>query len=182
VKTVLLMRHATAGEGKHSQRDFDRELTSEGYETATQTGHLLKRMGIPIDVVIASAAARTRQTAEAVREIVCPDARFELLDSLYHAPAETYAHAARRLTLEEESTVLIVGHNPGIADLICRWSDESLSVSTATVAIFESPVDVWKRFRRSHGDSISLTCLIQDARIVRSNESFSESMDRGIKD
>jgi phosphohistidine phosphatase SixA len=112
-----------------------------------------------------------------VREIVCPEARLELLDSLYHAPAETYAHAARRLTLDTESTVLIVGHNPGIADLMCRWSDESLSVSTATVAIFESSVEVWTRFRKSHGDSLSLTCLIQDARIVRSTETFSEKGD-----
>jgi phosphohistidine phosphatase len=173
VKTVLLMRHAMAGEGLHSQRDFDRELTSEGLETATQTGHLLKRMGVRIDVVLASAAVRTQQTADAVREIVCPNARFELLDSLYHAPAETYAHAVRRLTLETESTILIVGHNPGIGDLIYRWADESLSVSTATVAIFESTVDAWTRFRKSHGDALSLSCLIQDAQIVRSTESFS---------
>jgi phosphohistidine phosphatase len=175
VKTVLLMRHAMAGEGLPSQRDFDRELTSEGQATATQTGHLLKRLGVRIDVVLASAAARTRQTADAVREIVCPEARLELLDSLYHAPAESYAHAARRLTLETDSTVLIVGHNPGIADLICRWSDESLSVPTATVAIFESNADVWTRLRKSHGDSLSLSCLIQDARIVRSTEAFSET-------
>jgi phosphohistidine phosphatase len=182
VKTVLLMRHAKAGEGLHSQRDFDRELTSEGHETAAETAHLLKRLGVRIDVVLASAAARTRQTADAVREIACPEARLELMDSLYHAPAESYAHAARRLTLETDSTVLIVGHNPGIADLICRWSDESLSVSTATVAIFESPADVWTRFRRSHGDSLSLSCLIQNARIVRSTPSFSETGDPRTRD
>ena len=137
------MRHSKAGEGKPSQSDFERSLTHKGTEMARQTGICLRSQGLRIDRVIASSAVRTRETAEIVSSEVCPGVPIVLLESLYLAPADAFAQSVRDQSFDDDSCVLVVGHNPGIAELMCGWSEQSLEVPTSTVAIFRSSATDW---------------------------------------
>ena len=147
LKTILLMRHAEAGHSHPTKRDFDRTLTDDGCQTAQQTGACLKLLGISVDRIIASSAMRTRQTAQFVASEVCPEAPRVFLDELYNATADAFASCIPGESSIEESSVLVVGHNPGIAGLMCHWAEQSLSVPPATLAIYQLQSTDWTGIR-----------------------------------
>jgi phosphohistidine phosphatase len=107
---LILMRHAKAEKRSKSGEDFDRALTDTGREDAAIMGRVLEREGLVPDVVIVSAAKRTRETAEAAFPALKADVRRDL----YNAPALALLEAAEAA----EGTVLVVGHNPGVHELV----------------------------------------------------------------
>jgi len=172
VKTILLMRHSKAGEGSSSQTDFERSLTDKGMEKARRTGSCLKSIGIRIDRIVASSAIRTKQTAEIVAAEACPSVPINLLDELYLAPADAFARSVREQPCDDESCVLVVGHNPGIASLMCQWSHEDLAVPTSTLALFFSAAVDWKSVRSGTAAAPSLQCVIHKGQVVWQEPSF----------
>jgi len=163
------MRHAkAAGENPH-ESDFERCLTEDGIRSASETAATLLSHGFRIDRIITSSAQRTQQTADLVAAGMQLTAPRLNLDKLYLAPAKKFEKVICDCPLEAESSVLVVGHNPGIARLICDWADQSLSVPPATVAVFESPADTWDDVRRTKVHVPKLVCLLQDGRVVWPN-------------
>ena len=166
MKTVLLMRHAKAESGLSGQGDFDRALTEDGRRVALQTGRLLAELGVHLDRVIASAAVRTSETAQLVASLVSPSAGIVLLQELYNAPAFSVERALKNQLVDEESSLLIVGHNPGIAGVMCRWCGESLSVPPATLTIFRSSTDDWNSVGSESRSRMALSGIIQGGELV----------------
>lgn len=160
------MRHAKAASEKPHESDFERCLTEDGIRTACETAATLLSHGIRIDRIISSAAERTRQTADLMAAGMQLTAARTDLDELYLAPAKKFEKAICDCPLEDESSVLIVGHNPGMARLICDWADQSLSVPTATVAVFESSADTWHNVRRTKVHIPKLVCLLQHGKVA----------------
>jgi len=172
VKTVLLMRHAEAAEAVSGQSDFDRCLTAGGISMAWQTGLLLGARGLRPQRILASAAVRTTQTAFLVRQATAglavpavpavpefgPGVPVQLQAGLYGASAEAFGDAARYESAPDESCVLVVGHNPGMAMLMCCWSCSAFSVPPATLAVFQFAVNDWLAAGRSgcHGELVLL--------------------------
>ncbi len=165
MKTIILMRHAKA-EQDSEKSDFERELTDDGIRVARETGTALLDIGLSIDRIIASSSTRTRQTANLVAEVMQSAPKRQDLDELYLAPPKQIKDALRGQETNDESSVLIVGHNPGIASVICRWADESLAVSPGTVAVFESSADTWDNVRRKAGHAPALVFLLRDGKVV----------------
>ena len=159
------MRHAEAAAEEPHQTDFQRCLTADGIRIASETGAALLTEGFRIDRVIASAAERTRQTADLVTTAMHSTAARLDLEELYCAPAKRFEATLCERTFDDETSVLVVGHNPGTASLICRWADRSLSVSPATVAVFESAADTWQNVRQTRIYKPKLVCLLQDGKI-----------------
>ena len=60
------MRHAKAESGVPGQRDFDRSLSARGRDDAARMGRLLAKLRSVPDAIVASPAARAKETAEAV--------------------------------------------------------------------------------------------------------------------
>ncbi len=189
MKTVLLMRHAEAAEAERGQSDIDRPLTAAGVAMAWQTGLLLQQLGVMPQRIVASSALRTTQTAVLVRESVVghspPDfsaadpvvdiqRRFgsgipvQLQRGLYGAAADVFADAARYEASPDEDRILVVGHNPGMAMLMCCWSCSAFSVPPATLAVFQFSVDDWLEAGRS-GCRGELRLLIRNGQIDRSH-------------
>ena len=165
MKTIVLMRHAKA-EQDSEKSDFERELTADGIRVAGETGTAFRSIGLSIDRIIASSSARTRQTANLVAEAMQSGAERQDLDELYLARPKQIKDAIRGQETDDETSVLIVGHNPGIASVICRWADESLAVPPATVAVFESTADTWADVRRKAGHAPALVFLLRDGKVV----------------
>ncbi|MFM7920938.1 MAG: SixA phosphatase family protein [Planctomycetaceae bacterium] len=178
MKTVLLMRHAEAAEAVSGQSDFDRCLTAAGISMAWQTGLLLGARGLRPQRILASAAVRTTQTAFLVRQATAglavpavsavpefgPGVPVQLQAGLYGASAEAFGDAARYESAPDESCVLVVGHNPGMAMLMCCWSCSAFSVPPATLAIFQFAVDDWLAAGRS-GCQGELVLLIRNGQV-----------------
>ena len=165
MKTILLMRHAEAGEATQGLTDFDRCLTVEGTEIAQKTGGLLAQLRITIDRVICSSAVRTHETARLVASVVCAAAPVATRDQLYNASGDSFAEAIAQDMFDDESSVLIVGHNPGIASLMCQWAEKRLSVPPATLTIFQFAKSDWSECIRRQLSKPKLTCVIHDGEV-----------------
>ena len=155
MKTILLMRHSHAMADNPAWSDHERPLSRSGQELAQTTAELLKEYRP--DRILCSSARRTQQTSQIVAETLDSGVVPESHSSLYLAPADAYLMVARELLSSHNETVLFVGHNPGIASLMCDWATDSLSVPPATVAIFQASVADWSTLN-STTDSIPRLC------------------------
>lgn len=109
MKTLILMRHAKSDWGDLRLSDHARPLNKRGRRSATALGQWLRAQGLAPDQILCSSATRAQETCARLALPGAPD----LLDSLYMAEPEQMLTELRRAT---GATVLVIGHNPGIAD------------------------------------------------------------------
>lgn len=120
-KTLVLMRHAKAEEG-HGKADHDRELADRGRRDARAAGAWLHAEGLVPDLVICSTAQRTRQTWEEACRGGAQTEFVEFRRSVYLGGSEQTLETVREDAGEVE-TVLVVGHNPTMAQLTSLLTD-----------------------------------------------------------
>ncbi len=109
---LLLLRHAKARWAAPGQRDFDRALDSSGIEDARRLGAHLRRNGVKIARIAASAATRSRQTVEAM---ALDGTSTTYLRDLYEATPAQALDIIRQQA--DGDSLLIVGHNPVMEEL-----------------------------------------------------------------
>ena len=106
-------------------------------------GELVREYGLIPDVVISSDAVRARLTAEAVVEAARYGGEMLLDQRLYMAsPADILA--LLRTVRERAETVMIVGHNPGLEELVVQLTGERQDLPTAALAQIVLPIDQWR--------------------------------------
>jgi phosphohistidine phosphatase len=141
MRTLVLLRHAKA---QHPDvgSDFDRRLTTRGEADATAAGAWLAAEGIRPELVLCSAAARTRETWAAVaRSLPKPEVRFE--QSLYEG-GRTEVFDLLRTVPDSVHTVLVVGHNPTMSEVSLmlipddQWDGQQLELKTSGLAVHET--------------------------------------------
>ncbi|SFI45805.1 SixA phosphatase family protein [Jannaschia pohangensis] len=107
---LILLRHTKSDWTDPAQEDHDRPLNARGRAAAASMGDWLRsRRHLP-DLVLCSDATRTQETLE---NLFLPDAEVQMRPDLYLAEAAAILTLARAQTV---GCVLIVGHNPGIAE------------------------------------------------------------------
>jgi phosphohistidine phosphatase len=116
MKTLTLLRHAKSGWDDPVQRDFDRPLNAKGARAAATMGEHLRALGIGFDRVIASPAARVIETVEHLARGYGRAIEAEWDRRLYLASAPMLLDLIHALP-EDVDRVLIIGHNPGLAEL-----------------------------------------------------------------
>ncbi|MEP4195604.1 MAG: histidine phosphatase family protein [Aliishimia sp.] len=108
-RTLILMRHAKSGWDNPELDDYERPLNERGQISARRMGHWLRTRGHVPEVAVSSSSQRTRETFAGLGF----DCEVAFSVQLYHARAHTMLAA---LTVLTAKTVLMIGHNPGIAD------------------------------------------------------------------
>jgi phosphohistidine phosphatase len=152
MKTLGLYRHAKSDWNDARARDFDRPLNARGRKGAVAMARHMQAMGFEWDRVIASPAVRVAETIEmgtAELGITIPvnwDRR------IYLASSATLLDLIREIE-GDPASVLMVGHNPGLEDLIFDLVPDDGSsplrdlveekFPTATLAILEIDVATW---------------------------------------
>lgn len=150
-RTLIIMRHAEADWGLD---DFNRPLTRRGHEQAQQAGSWLLQQGFVPDMVVCSAALRTRQTTTWVSEALGEKAPTASLDErLYNAPSSQLLTTINRTPASVQS-FMVVAHLPGVQDLALQLAsptseyealmDASYGYAPSSLAVFEVPED-WER-------------------------------------
>jgi phosphohistidine phosphatase len=166
MKTIILMRHAQASHSSDSERDFDRQLTAEGRNVATRTAVALNHAGIRLDRIVCSAAVRTCQTADIVASVAEFFGPTDALEELYLAESFQIAASAAQQCASDDQTLLIVGHNPGVAALIGRLSETVYPVPPSTAAVFEVQIVDWSEFYDDSKHPCSLQKMIRDGETI----------------
>ena len=116
MRRLLLLRHAKADRSQPGGRDQDRVLAERGRSDAGALGAYLARHGSIPGRALVSTAARTRETWALLSAAFgcAPPAAFD--DRLYEATPLTILQAVRE-TAPEAATLLVIGHNPGMAEV-----------------------------------------------------------------
>lgn len=124
MRTLILFRHAKAVRHHEAPSDKARELTGRGRRDAASAGAAMEDAGLKPGLALISTSARTRETAEHGLQGFKLESRFE--EALYHASVGGIWDA---FNASEAESVVIVGHNPGlgelVADLIAQAHDGS---------------------------------------------------------
>lgn len=115
---MLIARHAHADWPSWQGPDFDRPLTPRGERDARRAGAAMRAAGHRPVQVLASAALRTRQTAQLIAgELALPADALRFEDSLYNASAAVLEAQLRAAAAASAGMLLLVAHNPGISQL-----------------------------------------------------------------
>jgi phosphohistidine phosphatase len=130
---LVLVRHAKSSWDDPTLTDHDRPLARRGRKAlARMRAHLEERRVRP-DVVLCSSARRTRDTLDGIRDGLGGQPRIEVEDGLYGAGADQILARLARLD-DKTATAMVIGHNPGIADLVDLLGPGDQDVPTGAIA------------------------------------------------
>lgn len=144
MKTLLILRHAKSSWKHPGLADHDRPLNKRGRRDALRVGRLLRGKSLTPGLILSSTAKRARETAEAVAEESGYEGEIEFKPEFYAAGPEAYLRALRALSDDYESA-MIVGHNPGLEELLETLTGESETLPTATLAQVKLPLERWRQ-------------------------------------
>jgi phosphohistidine phosphatase len=143
MKTLLVLRHAKSSWSDPALDDHERPLNKRGRRDGPRMGQLVREYGLIPDVVISSDAVRARLTAEAVVEAARYAGQILLDPHLYMASAGDILSRLRAVR-EKAETVMIVGHNPGLEELVAQLTGERQDLPTAALAQIVLPIHRWR--------------------------------------
>jgi phosphohistidine phosphatase len=161
---LYLLRHARAESGGGPVPDSLRALTEEGRREAAAVGAFLAARHEPPDYVLCSSARRTVETLERVLEALPKAPAVSVTDDLYLASAWKLFELVRSVEADGISSLLVIAHNPGVAELAASLSDRGdpaaiRSVSRrflpASLAEIELPGASFRDMRSDGGTLVS---------------------------
>lgn len=116
-KRLILTRHAKSSWDDPTMSDHDRPLNERGKAAAADLGEWLASRGYVPGDVLCSDALRTRKTWDGVAPALPGTPVLTLKPALYHAGPDVMLAVLRHASAE---TVMVIGHNPGIAEFAAR--------------------------------------------------------------
>jgi len=142
MKLLFLMRHAKSSWADENLPDHQRPLNRRGRHAAPLMGQWFIDTFPAPDLLIASTAARTRETAARFSADWFDASQIVFDRRLYHAPAEDLIDFIREID-DSVNSLLLIGHNPGLRILISQLARQMLDVPTAALGAFELGIDRW---------------------------------------
>ncbi len=142
VKTLLILRHAKSSWKDTSLDDIDRPLNKRGKRDAPKMGKLIRKGDLLPDLIVSSTARRARETVEYIIEEADYHGDVLWREALYAASPEAYIQALRELP-DSYERVMVVGHNPGLEELIAMLTDSWESMPTAALAQLSLNIERW---------------------------------------
>lgn len=151
MRRLLLLRHAKSAWNQPGLSDIDRPLNQRGTAIAPLVGAYMKDEGLLPDYALVSTAKRTRQTWQLLSS-VWGEVRHGFDERLY----ETYAKAILAIIKANPaqlSSLLIVGHNPGLQELAVILARQEKSKTlrsltdhfpTTALCVLDFEVDEWE--------------------------------------
>ena len=156
MKRLLILRHAKSSWNDASLRDWERPLNDRGRRDAPRVGEWLRDHSRQPDAIITSDAVRARTTAEAVATAAGYSREIVIEPSLYHATPRAVLDVLTAVP-DEAQTVLIVGHNPGLEDLVRQLTGEYHALATAALVELEVPIGHWSELDGTIAASVVAT-------------------------
>ncbi|MBL3520802.1 SixA phosphatase family protein [Aliarcobacter lanthieri] len=116
MKRLFIIRHTKKDRESSNEYDYDIELTEEGKQKATVMAKELAKSNPNIDLIVASPAIRTRQTAEIFAKELNYDKTIMLNEVLYMAFVNEMIETIT-YTYDTVDSMILVGHNPSLTAL-----------------------------------------------------------------
>jgi len=142
---LFLLRHAKSDWHSPAVDDFQRPLNARGLGDAPRMGRWMAEQGYHPSLIASSSALRAWQTAVFVCfELGISEQSIKFSGRLYLPALDQLLDWLRGVTASTP-TVMLVGHNPGLEQLLSHWvsalpvPDDGKLLPTATFAHIELP-------------------------------------------
>ena len=142
MKTLFLLRHAKSHGKDESVPDFDRPLTRRGKRAAETVGRYLRTNARIPDLLLSSPAAKTRETVELVVKTAKWTSEVRYDQRIYGADGLRLAEIVAQIE-NDRKVAVIVGHNPGIEELMVLLTGNSEQIPAGSVAKIRVKVNKW---------------------------------------
>jgi phosphohistidine phosphatase len=142
MKTLLVLRHAKSSWENSELSDFDRPLNARGLEAIQLIGRELYNLNLETDLILSSPAKRAKQTAILVKESGGISGEIQYEESIYEASVMKLLHLVSEIG-DKFDVVLLVGHNPGLEELIRVLTGRIQVMPTATLAKLDLNIKSW---------------------------------------
>lgn len=140
MKRLTLLRHAKSGWGDADLQDFDRPLSERGLSDAPMMSQRLLDRDCTPELVLCSAANRTRQTAQFIIDAhALPANAITFHENLYLASAGTLLDYIQQ-TDSHINHLMIIAHNPGL-ETLGRQLHSHAPTALATCAVLDFSLD-----------------------------------------
>ncbi len=166
MKTLGLFRHAKSDWQDPRARDFDRPLNARGREGAAVMGRHVRDHGVRWDRMISSPAIRCAETIEIACQAAGRPVAVQWDRRIYLASSATLLDLLRAQD-DSGKAVLMVGHNPGLEDLIFDLVPDDgtsplrdvveVKFPTASFAVLELDTAKWADLKERCGRLTHLT-------------------------
>lgn len=156
--TLSLFRHAKSSWQESGDDDFDRPLAPRGEDAAPAMGAYMRSISLSPRLVLCSPALRAVQTARLTLAELPEPPEVYLDERLYNANSDTLLAIIRDVG-SDVSSLMIIGHNPGLhvlavdcvgesrADLIAALARKFPTAALAVVAFDENS---WRDINPRH--------------------------------
>lgn len=149
MRTLYLLRHAKSSWDDPTLADHERPLAARGIRATSAVADHLRAAGVAPDVVLCSAARRTRETLDLLGDAVPASSDVQVEDRLYGAPANVLLDRLRALP-DSARRAMLIGHNPALQELALQLAASGSPLDrmahkfpTAALATLEASIDTW---------------------------------------
>jgi phosphohistidine phosphatase len=153
MKTVYLVRHASASERENSQKDLERTLSTNGQEEAKMIAKLFKnRESIP-DIWISSQARRAMETAHIFAEILnYSPQKIQLNPKIYDESSGSRFVPLLYNLDEKANSCIIFGHEPTLSEFAAALVRQyHFPLPKAGVLGIVFPIKKWESIESGNG-------------------------------
>jgi phosphohistidine phosphatase len=164
MKRLTVLRHAKSSWKDRELDDFDRPLNGRGRRAARRMGQEISERGMHFDFVLASPAARVRETIDGICE------HHRLNAPMHFEPRIYMARVAELIELihaipDQAQSALLVGHNTSAERLVAKLATDDErglrrrveeKFPTAALATIELPIESWSKIEPECGRLVEL--------------------------
>jgi len=156
---LMLLRHAKSDWSQPGLGDRARPLNPRGRKAAPKVGAYMARHALVPDLVVTSTATRVRETLDLVLPAFKRPPKVKHDARVYEAESDALLDVLKETPFEIQS-LLLVGHNPGLAELaellIASGKTEARTrlaakFPTAALAVIDFAGDDWGKLRPRSG-------------------------------
>jgi len=140
-KRMILMRHGKSS-WETNTADFDRPLNPRGQRDSPKMAEYLIQADWQPDFAIYSTAARTTQTWELMQGTFADSIDSIGVEELYLATPTTILQTIAQLG-DHICLPIIIGHNPGMELAVSHLARNSLTMTTANMALLACEAETW---------------------------------------
>lgn len=164
MKRLTVLRHAKSSWKDRELDDFDRPLNGRGRRAARRMGQEINERRMHFDFVLASPAARVRETIDGVSEHHRLNAPMHFEPRIYMARVAELIELIQAIP-DQARSALLVGHNTSAERLVAKLSTDDErglrrrveeKFPTAALATIELPIESWKDVEAECGRLVEL--------------------------
>lgn len=145
-RTLVVIRHAKSDWGQ-AMPDEERPLNERGRREAPLIGRWLADNVAGVELAVCSPAARARQTWRLASAGLEPKVRARYDERVYAAGPQELMSVVEEID-DDTGIAALVGHNPGLSELVETLTGERVELKTSSVAVVRwegAWADVWAR-------------------------------------